>query len=410
MKNPVVRLKLRVRLPDGSRPYLDPVFSGNNKLKPGYALSDGKPVHFSDGVYHVRYLRGTKRVWEAIGSDPQLALITKLKREKALEARAAGVEVVDESPASPQTDMHEAVAEYVTEIAAHKSKKTSAAYSLTLRLFVESCAKRYLEDIDRKDILIFMSHLKANKNGPRTVANRVGYLKRFFSSLSLGWPLQKSDKPRYTEKVVSAYSKEEIQTLLATGDKEESEMLQFFLFTGAREQEVQFATWRDVDFDAKTFMVSEKLDLGFTPKDKEEGAIPIPDSLVELLRSRRARLPHSRLIFTNTEGNPQGHFLRILKRLGLKAGLNCGHCYNRKGLCCSEHAVCTRFELHRLRKTFATMHHEAGVSARTIQRWLRHSDLDTTLRYLAASDDKSAKTREQVNNTFAVFATIGDAA
>ena len=33
----------------------------------------------------------------------------------------------------------------------------------------------------------------------------------------------------------------------------------------------------------------EKLDLGFTPKDKEEGAIPIPDSLVELLQARRRR-------------------------------------------------------------------------------------------------------------------------
>jgi integrase len=47
------------------------------------------------------------------------------------------------------------------------------------------------------------------------------------------------------------------------------------------------------------------------------------------------------------------------------------------------------------------MHHEAGVPVRTIQRWLRHSSLDTTLRYLAGSDDKSAKTRLKVNNSFA---------
>ncbi len=54
MKVPVVRLKLRVRLPDGSRQYLDP----NKKLKPRYALLDGKAVHFSDGVYHLRYVKG----------------------------------------------------------------------------------------------------------------------------------------------------------------------------------------------------------------------------------------------------------------------------------------------------------------------------------------------------------------
>jgi hypothetical protein len=56
---PVVRLKLRVRLPDGCRPYLDPVYSANNKLKPRYASVGGKPVHFPEGVYHLRYPKGT---------------------------------------------------------------------------------------------------------------------------------------------------------------------------------------------------------------------------------------------------------------------------------------------------------------------------------------------------------------
>ena len=63
--------------------------------------------------------------------------------------------------------------------------------------------------------------------------------------------------------------------------------------------------------------------------------------------------------------------------------------------------MCHHWGLHRFRKTFATMHHEAGVPARTIQRWLRHSSLDTTLRYLAGGDDKSEKTRLKVNNSFA---------
>ena len=56
MKNPVVRLKLRVHLPDGSRPYLDPIFAANGKLKPGHALLDGSPTHFPEDVYHLRYL------------------------------------------------------------------------------------------------------------------------------------------------------------------------------------------------------------------------------------------------------------------------------------------------------------------------------------------------------------------
>ena len=41
------------------------------------------------------------------------------------------------------------------------------------------------------------------------------------------------------------------------------------------------------ELTAKTFSVTEKLDLGFIPKDKEEGDIPILDSLVDTLRARR---------------------------------------------------------------------------------------------------------------------------
>lgn len=91
----------------------------------------------------------------------------------------------------------------------------------------------------------------------------------------------------------------------------------------------------------------------------------------------------------------------MLKKLAFKAGLNCGECHNKAGKCCAEGPTCSRFILHRFRKTFATMHHEGGVSARTIQRWLRHASLDTTLKYLAASDDKSARVRALVNSTFA---------
>jgi integrase/recombinase XerD len=144
-----------------------------------------------------------------------------------------------------------------------------------------------------------------------------------------------------------------------------------------------------------SFTVTEKLDLGWSPKDREEGAIPIPDSLLEILRARRKLYPGTRLIFPGANGKADRHFLRTLKRLALQAGLNCGHCYNKAGQCCAKRPVCKRFELYRFRKTFATMHHEAGVPARTIQRWLRHSSLDTTLAYLAASDDLSERTRDR---------------
>jgi hypothetical protein len=281
MKVPIVRLKIRVRLPDGSRPYLDPLFAANGKLKPDFALLNGKPTHCPGGVYHLRYLKGDTRVWETIGTDAQLALGQLQKRQMTLGAKAVGVAVVEDNPSTPNraklarkgkatgvavvqdcatssqnlTRLKVAVANYLAEISAHKSKRTHLAYSLTLKLFLESCSKEGIEDISRKDMLDFMSFLKSKGNGPRTVANRVGYLTGFLRSQQISSPLLKSDKPRYTEKVVSAYSAREVNSLLAASDQEEAEIIQFFLFTGAPEQEVQYATWRDLDLDAKTFSV-----------------------------------------------------------------------------------------------------------------------------------------------------------
>src|SRR5580658_6768402 len=114
--------------------------------------------------------------------------------------------------------------------------------------------------------------------------------------------LQGKDLPRYTEKKTLAFSREEISALLAHADRDEADWIQFFLATGVRDQEAAYACWSDVNFEVKTFTVREHLDLGFRPKGREEGSIPIPESLVTLLRERRTRYPHTRLIFQRSNG------------------------------------------------------------------------------------------------------------
>jgi hypothetical protein len=94
-----VRIKIRVRLSDGTYPFLDPVLSANGKVKPLYAIVDGKPEHHPEGSYFLRYARAGKRVWERVGYDAQLALTAKLKREKSLDPKAAGVDLVEDAPA-----------------------------------------------------------------------------------------------------------------------------------------------------------------------------------------------------------------------------------------------------------------------------------------------------------------------
>jgi integrase len=62
------------------------------------------------------------------------------------------------------------------------------------------------------------------------------------------------------------------------------------------------------------------------------------------MRQRNAQ-PHD-LVFPNGEGKPDGHFLRKLKAIAKKAGVDGA-------------------ELHRFRKTYADTLHEEGVSVNT---------------------------------------------
>ena len=383
------------------------------RSKVGYRKPPKKLADLPEGETFVLFwYEGKAKKAKAVGrfaDEAQTALINKeaaLRRASVAGAVPASTAVEPEKPTTSGRDFPEAVNQYLSEVRRGKSKKTHLAYSIALDGFSKVCKAQTIEAISRGDVLKYTDMLRDSSLTPRTIANRLAFLKTFFKHFDLAWPMFKTDRVKFTEKTVEAYSLEDLQSLFAAANLEEFELYQFLLGTGVREQEAMFAVWKDVDFNGKSFKVSEKLDLGFTPKDKEEGSIPIPDSLVALLKTRRERYPDTRLIFPLPDGKPNGHMLRTLQRLAHRAGLNCGGCYNRAGRCCKDKAICHHWGLHRFRKTFATMHHEEGIPARTIQRWLRHSSLDTTLRYLAGSDDKSAKTRLKVNNSFAGLGKI----
>ena len=46
------------------------------------------------------------------------------------------------------------------------------------------------------------------------------------------------------------------------------------------------------------------------------------------------------------------------------------------------------FFLHKFRATFATKHLQAGVDLRTVQMWLGHKDMESTMRYLKPARGK----------------------
>jgi integrase len=230
-----------------------------------------------------------------------------------------------------------------------------------------------------------MRHLYSLGNEARTVFNRMGIVQQLLRLHGITGLLQGRDKPKFVANVRKMYEPEELEALFKACTPDEKVLYLFFLLTGERDKEIRHTAWTDIDFARKCVRVTAKKQLGFKPKDKEEREIPVPSSLLTALKEYKARQSGSNLhnlVFPTGGGRPDRKFENKLKKIARRAGLNCGHCESRHGNKCSEGPHCSRWFLHKFRHTFATASLESGVSIRTLQEWLGHSDLASTMVYL----------------------------
>jgi integrase len=126
------------------------------------------------------------------------------------------------------------------------------------------------------------------------------------------------------------------------------------LLTGFREQEVMFLRWSDVNFELRTVRVTSKPELGFYPKRWEDREIP-------------AELPTCVPIPYREPGTAHARPLQLHR-----------------------HARQTRSDKIRSENvSFHLCHRNAakGVDVRTVQHWMGHKSLETTMRYLAPATD-----------------------
>jgi integrase/recombinase XerD len=183
------------------------------------------------------------------------------------------------------------------------------------------------------------------------------------------WGSQKNDWPRFVEEEPEVYEREELDILFARCVAKERLWFEFFLMTGMREQEVMHCSWADINLSRGTVTVRFKPEYGFSPKNYREREIPIPAKLVTSLRVEKEKRDKTcGLVFPTAGCRPKLDFLDALKGVAERAELSK-----------------ESFWLHKFRATFATWSLWAGVDLRTVQQWLGHSDMESTMRYLKPS-------------------------
>ena len=276
-----------------------------------------------------------------------------------------------------------AIASYLEDIKLTKKPKTHSAYSTALDYFAESCRKQFVEDIDRKDMLKFSAFLRDDKDqSPRSCLQQFRSVMAFCKAQGgVRGLVSKNDWPRFTEESPEVYEREEVSQFLHACEPNERLWFEFFLMTGMREQEVMYMYWSDIKLSKCTVRVTHKPDLDWTPKAYKEREIPIPESLIASLKAAKPKHGDCPLVFPTSGCKPKLDFLDCCKAIAKRARLNP-----------------ETFWLHKFRATFATWMLWKQVDLRTVQSYLGHSDIESTMRYLKPAGHDHV--REKMNSVF----------
>jgi len=369
----------------------------------------GKRTAHLTPPFYARPWKDGKQRWHRLHAETFVAARKEAEKlDAALTADAMGLTVAEAENIGNRTPLAVAVRRF-KEDNASKAPKTVAQYQHALKQFCESTRVKYIDEVTADVLKRFKADLEAKGYAGKTCDTRINVVYFMLKDNGVAARIPTKYMPTIEEEPAVAYSEDELTKLFAAMDDEARIRYRFFLGSGCRDREVTFAAWNDIDFKAHTYHVRKKDDVGFAPKTHESRTIELPASLIRELKERREKHPHDRFVFLSKQGKPDNHFLRKLKKIALRAGLNCGQCKTtitvgeykgkkRVEVSCKTHSVCEHYILHRFRKTCATRWLQSGATLRDIQLLLGHKSLATTQKYLGPT--VSAKLRPIIDRAF----------
>jgi integrase/recombinase XerD len=387
-----VGVLLRINTGDGKYTYIKPVWDGN-KLKPLVGILNGTEVHRPEGRYYLRYTELGKNHLEPVGNDPADVLIfLKVRQAKLVvfeAAKATGLKVVpvDENPG--RVTIQASINAYLAQLERdERPEKSVSSKRFELGEFARFCPRRFMDELTRDDMVDYRKHLKKHGNvktkgalHDTSVYNRLISIATWLKQNPLFpmRPLLKypDDYPEKVDGDPEPYEPEEIVRLRkACADNRERLILDFFLATGCREQEVAHVEFADLIEPLSVVRITKRTN--WKPKTRAgKRDIPISPKLMERLLATKSG--ERKLIFPSPTGLVEKHFLdRLFYKLGDRTGV--------------AHMTC-----HRFRDTFATVKVDWAKNVqqlRSVARWLGHSNLETLDVYARFLENRSQVVQE----------------
>ena len=391
MQNGCMNLRIasvivRFKTPRGEWKRAAAVRGANGRLRPGYALIDGKPQQVGEHYYQVRYTENrqpkfTPAIQRASDADAQRDRIEKQATAKVV-AEDAGLKLAAEET---RKTLAGTAASYIKDAENRGASEAAAQARNVTDEFMRVVKKTFVDEITREDVFAFHRALRKRGCQDRTVANKHSRAASWLHFAGVAKDIL-PPKPRYEEQLPTIYDRDQISTLLANADAAKRMMIDLALKLGLRDGELRHAEFGDIDWTEKTFRVRGKLKFGFKVKTWEQRDVPIPEDLLVELKQWKSQHPGSSLILGTKAGHPDSKMLRSLKTLARNSGLNCGRCER----CKSKNRECQEYTLHRFRRTYITTLLRNGIDLRTVQAYAGHKDITSTMRYLRPASAKEA--------------------
>ena len=215
------------------------------------------------------------------------------------------------------------------------------------------------------------------ENGPKTANNSFRVLRSLFSYAmnryddATGAPLIKAnpvnilknnwnrEKPRQTY-INKEYFASWYQAVLSLKSDTARDYFLFLAFTGCRKSEGAKLCWDDISFDLKQITFKDT-------KNHRDHTIPVC-SLVMAILARRLKKRVGRYVFPSKNDMPFASMYNYQNKVTTNFGQS--------------------WQLHDLRRSWATTAHFCGMEFISIKRLLNHTDHDITWRYIVHDPEK----------------------
>ena len=390
--------KLTITLDKPSQPKID----SNSVLCPDVSHDKGNPMNLikkRNGYWYMNFSY-TKSNGE-VGRCRQSTKLAATRNNKpealrmALAMRTALLQSEEESPkknakkqsSSKETpisrpDIFDSVAkEYIKTLEAKGLRKsTLKGYRSMLRIhLLPQFGKTPVSDIKTRRVDKWFSSLKGHNNKPlsgKTRNNIINFLAEIMSK-AVAWeyckenPIKSISRSKLQEKEMLFWSEKERDTFLSTVSEHSPEhfpLFATFLFTGMRVGEVLALKWEHINLAKSTIIIcSNYVEKETTnPKSGTFRFIQICPFLCDVLQNyKEATGKQKGLVFPTPAGKNSSNdrIRRPFERLVKKANVK-------------------KIRIHDMRHTFASLALMAGVDVPTVQKWLGHKDIQTTMRYI----------------------------